>query len=271
MQRLAIACLMGMLASIGAMPSIANAALCSAVEARTGICPNVSTTGGSVDVSASDASAGDEGESGGEGANDSVPSPGTSSPSPDGSGLGGNPRRIIDDLDPCPECAVEQGPAAPLTLQDLASFAPSAPAIRMEPDGWMLRGLPANFIADATEQTVGGSLLGRPIDVRFAPASYTWTWGDGHADTFSQSGRTWSDLGLPRFSETATSHTYTERGTVTVGLSVAHSVAYRLGDGEWVTVDGTVAATVDLDAYVGTARTVLVPADCVADPSADGC
>ncbi|RUQ86905.1 hypothetical protein ELQ93_08145 [Labedella gwakjiensis] len=197
--------------------------------------------------------------------------PGSSSPSPDGSGLGGNPRRIIDDLDPCPECAVEQGPAAPLTLQDLASFAPSASAIRMEPDGWMLRGLPANFIADATEQTVGGSLLGRPIDVRFAPASYTWTWGDGHADTFSQSGRTWSDLGLPRFSETATSHTYTERGTVTVGLSVAHSVAYRLGDGEWVTVDGTVAATVDLDAYVGTARTVLVPADCVADPSADGC
>lgn len=135
----------------------------------------------------------------------------------------------------------------------------------------MLRGLPANFIADTAEQSVDGTLLGRAIEVRFAPASYTWTWGDGQTDTVSQAGRTWADLGLPRFSDTATSHTYTERGTVTVVLSVAYGVSYRLGDGAWTTVDGSVAAVADLDAYVGTARTVLVPADCHEDPSAEGC
>jgi PKD repeat protein len=141
----------------------------------------------------------------------------------------------------------------------------------MEPSGWMVRGLPANFIADVTTNTTEGSLLGRPITVRFEPVSYTWTWGDGESDTVREPGRTWDDLAVGRFSETPTSHTYTERGTVTVSLSVAYAVSYRIDGGEWSTVTGSVSAETTLDAYVGSAETVLVPGDCRADPDATGC
>jgi hypothetical protein len=247
-----------------------------------------SANGSSVDISGSERSSG----GGGSGAGDGAPtdsgqgstdsgqgsggsgiSPGTSAPSTDGSGLGGNPRRIITDLDPCPDCSEDDPPAdAPaITLSDLASFSPSRPTFRMEPNGWMLRGLPANFIADPRDETTSGTLLGRPIDVRFMPVSYTWTWGDGTADTVTEPGRTWEELRLPRFSETPTSHVYTERGTVTVGLDVAYAVAFRFGGGDWVTVDGSVSAQTTLNAYVGSAQTVLVPGDCRADPVAIGC
>lgn len=260
------------------MPAVASAAPgCSAAEMRTGICSRVSSGGDALDVGASDTKrASPPGvDSSGGGATDTDPggvAPGTSSPSTDGSGLGGNPRRIVDDLDPCPECESDAAPSTtPLTLRDLVSFSPTVPSIRMEPDGWMLRGLPANFIADTSQQTVNGTLLGRPIDVRFAPSSFTWTWGDGQTDTVDEAGRTWEDLGLERFSKTATSHTYAERGTVTVSLRVSYGVSYRFDGGAWQTVEGTVAASAALDAYVGSAQTVLVPDDCRSAPGADGC
>ncbi|RUR01506.1 hypothetical protein ELQ94_08420 [Labedella endophytica] len=264
--------------------SSASARVCSDAEKRLGICPTGSTESGSgVDIGATEQGPG--GGSGGSGGGDGAPtdsgqgsggsgiSPGTSAPSTDGSGLGGNPRRIITDLDPCPDCSEADPPAdAPaITLSDLASFSPSRPTFRMEPNGWMLRGLPANFIADPRDETTGGTLLGRPIDVRFTPVSYTWTWGDGTADTVTEPGRTWEELRLPRFSETPTSHVYTERGTMTVGLDVAYAVAFRFDGGDWVTVDGSVSAQTTLDAYVGSAQTVLVPGDCRADPVAIGC
>ena len=87
----------------------------------------------------------------------------------------------------------------------------------------------------------------------------------------TEPGRTWEQLGVPRFTETATSHIYRDRGTVTVSLSVASSASYRFDGGDWRTVDGSVTTTTSLDAYVGTARTVLVPGDCVHRPHADGC
>jgi hypothetical protein len=235
------------------------------------------TDGGSVDISGTERAPGSPdvpNGGGGEPGGEAGVAPGTSAPSADGTGLGGNPRRIVDALDPCAAadaCAPTEEGAPAVTLADLASFAPSAPVIRMEPDGWMLRGLPANFIAVASEETVTGTLLARGIEVRFEPTSYTWVWGDGESDTVSTPGRTWEQLQLPRFSETATSHTYAERGSVTVSLRVASTVSYRFDDGDWRPVDGSVTATAAIDAYVGSAQTVLVPDDCRTAPRAGGC
>jgi hypothetical protein len=259
-----------------ALPAGAEAPECTNRKRDSGLCFGGGTNGSSVEISGSHASPGSGSDPTGavEGGGSSDVPPGTSSPSTDGSGLGGNPRRIVDSLDPCitpTTCPPAHDGTPAVTLSDLASFAPSAPTIRMEPDGWMLRGLPANFLAVASEETVTGTLLGHPIDVRFEPASYTWVWGDGESDTVSTPGRTWEQLRLPRFSETATSHTYAERGSVTVSLRVTSTVSYRFDGGDWRTVDGSITATTEIDAYVGSAQTVLVPDDCRTAPDADGC
>jgi hypothetical protein len=183
-----------------------------------------------------------------------------------------DPRTIRDTLGVClAGCGSDAPPEPVVTLSDLASFSPTTPTIRMEPDGWMLTGLPANFIADTTINTHDGVLLGHDVTVRFTPTTYTWAWGDGTTDTFTTPGRTWEDLGVDDFTATDTSHTYTDRGTVTVSLTVGYTVAYALTGGTWHTVDGTVTATHTLDAYVGTADTVIVDGDCHTDPTAPGC
>jgi hypothetical protein len=243
----------------------------------TGQCVGSQVSGGSVDFTGSEKR---ESPAESESPSDGTPgvAPGASAPSGGDEGLGGNPRQIVDVLDGClvaRECAGQDRPDL-LALSDLASFSPRAAVIRMEPSGWMLRGLPANFIADtvagrAQSEETAGTLLGRPISVRFTPTSYTWSWGDGSSDTVTTAGRTWDELGVPRFTPTATSHVYDERGTVTVSLEIAHRVEYSLNGAPWTTVVGTVATAASIDAYVGTARTVLVDGDCTQHPDDPGC
>ncbi|RUQ97092.1 hypothetical protein [Labedella endophytica] len=220
---------------------------------------------------------------GGSGGGDSTPGDGGGSgggPSGDGSSGGGtpDPQQITDTLGTCQSerCGGGGGGTPTVTLSDFASFAPTTPGIHMEPDGWMLRGLPANFIADTTSNSHDSTLFATPVTVRFTPHAYRWDWGDGTTDTFSTPGATWEDLDQDRFTETPTSHTYTERGTVTISLHVDYAVEYRLsadGDdaGSWTTVTGTVASSTTVDAYVGTATTVIVPEDCNVDPAGIGC
>jgi hypothetical protein len=183
-----------------------------------------------------------------------------------------DPRDITDMLGTCQDRDRCGRPGtSTITLSDLASFSPTAPSIVMEPDGFFLRGLPANFVAASTANEHDGTLLERPVSVRFSPSTYLWEWGDGSSDTVSTAGSTWEDLGVPRFTATDTSHVFEERGPTTVALSVSYSVEVSVEGGEWIHVAGTVAATTTVDGYVGTAKTVLVDGDCTEDPSGPGC
>lgn len=186
-------------------------------------------------------------------------------------GTGVDPTTITDTLGTCRSDRCGDTGTPSITLTDLASFTPTTPAIHMEPDGWALRGRPANAIAETTTNAHDGTLLGHAVTVRFTPTAYRWDWGDGSQNVFSTPGATWENLGVPRFSETDTTHTYSDRGTVEVSLAVDYSVAFRFGDGEWITVEGTVSSANTVDVYVGTAKTVNVPDDCDADPTAPGC
>ncbi|RWZ61220.1 hypothetical protein ELQ92_09365 [Labedella populi] len=135
----------------------------------------------------------------------------------------------------------------------------------------MVRGLPANFIAGATAHRQDGTLFDSPVAVRFTPASYNWDWGDGSTEVFSAPGAAWEDLQLARFSETATSHVFEDRGSITIGLTVDYSVEVSLDAGDWITVEGTVAAATTVDAVVVVGKTVLVDGDCKESPSGPGC
>jgi hypothetical protein len=157
-------------------------------------------------------------------------------------------------------------------ISDLVNFTPAAPTRGMEPAGWMVVGLPTNFFAAASVHTRSGSLLGFPADVRFTPAGYHWNYGDGSSAATATAGARWAALGLPEFSDTATSHVYRARGTVTIQPAVEYSAEYRFAGQSWRAISGTIAVSANpLIAVAGDAKTVLVERDCLRDPRGPGC
>lgn len=246
----------------------AQARDCDIKALTDGDCPIYGVGPHSVNIGATDSRTGGSAGSG----RDVIGPESGKTPRDDADSGPGDPREVRDALGTCQD-PVRCGPSEPrvITLEDLASFTPASPSIRMEPGGWMVRGLPSNFIADASINSQDGSLFETPVAVRFTPTSYNWDWGDGSTDTFSVPGETWEELNLPRFSETTTSHVFEERGDTTVGLAVAYSVDASVDGGEWITIEGTVAATTTIDARVLTGKTVLVDGDCAEDPTGPGC
>ncbi|MEN9752236.1 MAG: hypothetical protein RLZZ600_1283 [Actinomycetota bacterium] len=164
-------------------------------------------------------------------------------------------------------------PATPaVTLSDLASFVPRTPGLETEPAGWAIVSLPANMIANEPTHDVSGRLLGTNATVRFTPFAYTWTFGDGQSATTTTPGATWSALGLPAFSPTATSHIYTSTGVFTVRVVVSLRASYRLAGGSWTAVAGTLQRTTSAIVRVSRgSRPVLVTGDCLLNQRAVGC
>ncbi|HVL63504.1 MAG TPA: hypothetical protein VM430_19155 [Microbacterium sp.] len=169
-------------------------------------------------------------------------------------------------------------PAAPapgmpaVTLRDIASFRPAEPSDVMEPNGWAVQGLPANFVANANPEVVSGTLLGQPADVRFTPVGYRWAHSDGGTVASSTPGATWSALGVAEFTATDTSHVYSASGEHTVTLRVSLAAEYRFAGSGWLPIAGTL--TIDAApqrVLVGEVDTVLAVGDCTAYPSSPGC
>ena len=160
----------------------------------------------------------------------------------------------------------------PITIADIATFAPTPGRQLMEPDGWTIAGLDTNFYAITGTHVVNGTLLGRTADVRFTPTSYLWAYGDGTSATKATMGATWASQGIAEFEPTPTSHVYEQLGDYTITLSIVFAAEYRFAGGPWRPVVGTITLPAnDLQIRVGTAKTVLVEHDCLANPSGPGC
>ncbi|MHA7986190.1 PKD domain-containing protein [Rathayibacter sp. CAU 1779] len=163
-------------------------------------------------------------------------------------------------------------PGAGVSMSDLASFYPQAPTVLGEPNGWAIVGLDANFVSQAPEHVASGVLLGQPASVRFTPVRFAWDYGDGTGAAGANGGATWKDLGLPEFSPTATSHVYEAPGSYPVRLTVSYTATYRIGDGPWSGVPGSLNLSAPTFTVVaGDAKTVLVQRTCQADPTGPGC
>lgn len=159
----------------------------------------------------------------------------------------------------------------PITITDLATFAPQPSTLTAEPDNLGVVGLPANFVATAEAHTQSGELFGFPVSVRFTPASFTFHFGDGQSLTSDGGGRSWDDLGVPQFTPTDTSHTYAERGSYAARVDVAYSAEIDLGVG-WFPISGRLTTTgQDQDIRIYEARTALVAHTCTENPDAAGC
>jgi hypothetical protein len=160
----------------------------------------------------------------------------------------------------------------PITVSDIATFVPTPGRQQMEPDGWTVAGLHTNFYAITGAHVVNGRLLGRPADVRFTPTTYRWDYGDGTAATKHTPGGTWKALDIAEFERTPTSHVYEQIGDYTITLDIVFVAEYRFDGGPWRAVIGSITLPAnDLHIRAGTAKTVLVEQDCLANPSGPGC
>ena len=159
-----------------------------------------------------------------------------------------------------------------VTLSDIAVFRPQPAVQYMQPAGWMVVGLPTNFVAVIERHVIAGTLLGATAEVRFTPADYRWRYGDGSSARLGTTGASWQALGLREFDATPTSHVYRSSGTYVIELDVGYTVEYRFAGGAWTPLTGVIVLPAnDLIATAGDAVTVLVDRDCGQAPASPGC
>lgn len=159
----------------------------------------------------------------------------------------------------------------PLTITDVAQFAPAPVTTSGEPSNVGVAGMPTNFVAAASVHTRAGTLFDRPLSVRFTPVRFGFAYGDGTSATSNMGGLSWASLGQAQFTPTPTSHTYRERGTYSAHVTVNYTAEVDIGGG-WFPVAGELA--IDGPAQqirVYEAETALVARTCVEQPGGPGC
>jgi hypothetical protein len=235
---------------------------CPVIEQQVGGCSSTgSIAGGGVDVGASQDAAGSGSAGNGDVSVD------------DSSGDAAEPfdpsvLRIHLDCRGAASCAAT--PA--IHISDLVSFHPKAPTIAMEPNGWAVAHLDANFVGNASVDVQSGALLGSQAQVRFTPGRFTWDYGDGAQRTSANGGATWAQLRVPEFSPTSTSHVFQNTGTFSVSATVTYAAEYRFAGQPWQSISGSLQTPAQaFTVVVGDAKTVLVDQDCAANPAGPGC
>lgn len=173
---------------------------------------------------------------------------------------------------PAPPASTPTAPAKPvITITDLARFAPHSALAATEPGNVGIAGMPANFVAAASVQVQSGTLFGAPLRVRFTPAGYDYTYGDGSSATLTEAGQTWAALGQAQFTPTATSHIYRTSGTFLADVDVRYTAEIDLGGG-WESVAGQLTTDGQpQEIRIYDARTALVAHTCEEDPAGIGC
>jgi len=159
-----------------------------------------------------------------------------------------------------------------ITIVDVARFRPTVGIDRMEPNGWMVIDLPANFYSNGGSSTKRGQLLDRTALVRFTPVRWHWEYGDGAQRTTGDPGASWKDLGADEFEPTGTSHVFDHAGTFEIQLTILYTAEYQFGGAGWIPIAGLLPVPSNvIEARAVTAKTVLVAEDCVDNPSGPGC
>ncbi|WP_156759408.1 hypothetical protein [Microbacterium karelineae] len=160
----------------------------------------------------------------------------------------------------------------PIVVEDIASFAPQPTPPVIEPHGIAIMRAPMNVAVSTSTHTVGGELFGLPVWVTFSPEFATIDYGDGTVIDVSASAPTWDELGQEQLTPTATSHTYGQRGLVTVTVDVAYSATVDFGQWGVFPVNGYIVSPGDgVAVRVYEKQSYLVDGTCEEDPTSPGC
>ena len=248
------------------VPQLVGANTCS--DIGLGNC-TVSNSGSSVDIGGSATDPGSEGGSGGDGGQADGGDGGVSDATD--AGAAPAPTCIPTPIEFC-RGNYEVAGLPDVTIEDLASFVPARPSLVGEPDGIGVVGMATNVVAAGSEQQLTRRLFEYDVTVRFTPAAYRFSYGDGASQTTSTGGASWAALGQADFTATPTSHAYGARGTYAAGVTVLYSAAVDFGTGRWRPVAGFVEATTGgYDIRVVEVRTALVDKTCLENPRGPGC
>ncbi|MDF9877227.1 hypothetical protein [Cellulosimicrobium cellulans] len=113
-----------------------------------------------------------------------------------------------------------------------------SPIVVQPPDGWTLVNVPTITYTQPTEQTLDTTLLGIPVQIRAAPRSFTWDYGDGTTPL------TTTDPGAA-YPHHTVAHTYDQPADqVQIALTTTWSGQFRItGTPTWTDVTGTATTT----------------------------
>jgi hypothetical protein len=144
-----------------------------------------------------------------------------------------------DPLTECGSPATEN--IAALVLRAFQRIPLPAPTLDIQPPkGKTLIGLETIYSTKAEPFTRNLTLLGQPIQLRIHATSYTWNHGDNTTQTTDWPGKPWQ---RGTSIEHYITHTYEDTGNVTPTVRVTWSAEYRIGNGTWQPVNGTVERT----------------------------
>jgi len=277
LSRIAAAVVTVLLVAGASTPASANASSCSEQSALLGLCG--STDGTSVSISGTQQQQGTNPNTETRRSNGGPSGPGApSGPSQEAIDLAacmddsGTTRCAPRPNRPAPPAVTAQAPGTPtITISDLARFAPASVLATTEPGNVGIAGMPTNFIGAATPQIQGGALFGVPLRIRFTPAGYDYTYGDGNSATVTSPGQTWATLGQAQFTPTATSHVYRTPGRYVAEVDVRYTAEVDLGGG-WLPVSGQLTTDgAEQELRILEARTALVAHTCAENPAGVGC
>jgi len=140
-------------------------------------------------------------------------------------------------LTPEQAAAGQPGGAAPvLTAEQFRRLPLPAGVVHVQPgNGRTLVNVPTNVYVDARTVVLPTTVLGRAVQVRATPVTYSWAFGDGHGLRTADRGAPYPDLRL--------THVYVQPATVKVSLITTYRGEYSVQGGAWLPVDGTATVT----------------------------
>mgnify|MGYP006204134169 CR=1 FL=1 len=110
---------------------------------------------------------------------------------------------------------------------------PAGKLVIQPPDGLTLVNFDTNFYTTSTQPISRNvTLLGQSVTLEATPATFTWTFGDGQSMATDIPGRPYPKLDI--------THNYLRTGTYLPSLSTTYTGRFRVGNGPWRQIPGTV-------------------------------
>lgn len=135
-------------------------------------------------------------------------------------------------------CPADAEPAQPQLTPGMVAAAfrrLELPAAQLEvqpPNGRTLVNFATNFYTQRGDLTRTVTLLGRQVDLRIHPTTYTWSFGDGTTTTTTEPGAPYPALDV--------THEYRKHGRVAPSVDTTYSAEFSVDGGPWRPVNGTV-------------------------------
>lgn len=122
---------------------------------------------------------------------------------------------------------------------------PESDIVVQPPDGETLVNFETVFSTEAEPFTETVRLLGRRVTLDITPTEFTWHHGDGTSHATDWAGRPWTrGMSTQEVAAELVHHVYTRKARgLGVSVDTVWSARYRVDDGPWADVGGTVTMT----------------------------